>query len=498
MSELAATVVLSSLRKTFGGSVALDDVDLDIRPGEIHALLGHNGAGKSTLIRCLGGAIAPDRGSIEIDGVVRPRLTPRSSLGAGIAIIYQTLGLIPALTVADNIFLGAELRVGRTVVDRRAQRRLADKELARFRPTFDAGTVVGTLPVAEQQVVAIAKAMHRRASVLVLDEPTAALSDAEARALGRRLKELRTQGLAILYVTHLLREVYELADRVTVLRDGRVAITGTVALTPHEDVVEAIAGRRRHPARSRKAGQSRLPMLSVCDLAGPRFGPVSFDLRAGEVVGIFGLLGSGRTEICEGIFGRSSDVSGTVKLDSFVGLFRSPAQAIRRGVALVPAERVAQGMLPPMSNLDNALLASFTRLSRAGVRRRSHEVKTYGAAVASLGIRPADPRVPVSALSGGNQQKVMLARWLNPAQRARMLILDEPTQGIDVGVRRELYELLRAVVEDGSRTVLITSSDPEEIVAVADRALVLRQGRIAAEFTGAGVTEDALIGAAHL
>jgi len=496
MTATGVQLELRALRKVFGGSVALDDVSLDIRPGEIHALLGHNGAGKSTLIRCLGGAISPDSGEIVIDGTAHQRLSPKEAIGAGVAIIYQNLGLVPTLTAAENIFLGAELRTRGLFTGRREQNRAAREELAPFGPTFSETTRIDQLSVAEQQVVAIAKALHRRARLLVLDEPTAALSDTEARALGRRLIELRNRGLSIVYVTHLLKEVFELADRVSVMRDGKKILSVATRDTSQPAIVDAIAGRRT--TRPALTGRPRGAVtLGVDGLSGDRFGPVSFDLHAGEVVAVFGPLGSGRTELLEAIFGRHPAHAGTVTLGRFRGRFRRPDQAIRHGIALVPAERIKQGLLMPRSNLENALLPSFSKISRAGLRRLRAEEEVYAQAARSLGIRPTTPRVPVGTLSGGNQQKVMLARWLNGAQQANALLLDEPTQGIDVGVRHELYTLLRKVAANG-KAVLITSSDPEEVISVADRALILARGAVVAEIPRAELTEEALLAAIHL
>ena len=498
MTDTPHCFEVRNLRKAFGGAVALDDVSLDVRPGEIHALLGHNGAGKSTLIKCIGGGLTPDAGKVIIDGVARQNLTPTTAIHEGIAVIYQNLALVPSLTVTDNIFLGNELKVGGVFTRRRAQARIAAELLERFGARFSASAKVDSLSVAEQQIVAISKALHRNASLLVLDEPTAALSEPEARMLADRLRGLRSQGLSILYVTHLLKEVFELSDRVTVLRDGRVVMSAKTSATSRDELISAIAGRARaeYASGPRTVGRS---LLAADHLTGPRFGPVSFQLHAGEVVAIYGLLGSGRTEVLEAIFGRQMvNVAGTVRMPGFAGLFRHPSAAIQHGIALVPAERIRQGLLMPMSCRDNALLPSFSRLASAGMRRYSREASVYATAAASIGILPPAPRASVSSLSGGNQQKVMLARWLNGAQKAEVLLLDEPTQGIDVGVRGELYALLREAVSKGDRTVLITSSDPEEVVAVADRALILVRGRIVHELSRGELSEASLIAAGHL
>jgi ABC-type sugar transport system ATPase subunit len=294
-----------------------------------------------------------------------------------------------------------------------------------------------------------------------------------------------------------LKEVFELADRVSVMRDGKMILSVATSETSRSEIVDAIAGRGTLPPAATQSTRGA-KLLSVAAMSGNRFGPVSFELHAGEVVAIYGPLGSGRTELLEAIFGRHPAAAGTIAVSGFRGVFRSPDQAIRNGVALVPAERLKQGLLPPLSNLDNALLPSFGRVSRAGLRRFRAETQIYAEVAATLGIRPSTPRVPVGSLSGGNQQKVMLARWLNRTQRAKVLLLDEPTQGIDVGVRRELYTQLRRVVRDDDKTILITSSDPEEVASVADRALILVRGRIAAEIPKEALSEEALLAAIHL
>ncbi|MEU6474555.1 sugar ABC transporter ATP-binding protein [Streptomyces massasporeus] len=486
---------ISGLTKSFGGVRALDGVDLTVPAGQVHALLGHNGAGKSTLIKCLGGAHPPDAGTIEVGGTSYTRLTPRESIASGVAIIFQTLSVVDALTVAENIFLGQEwTRHGR--VDRRAQEEVAAGLLERVAAKCSPRDRLGDLPMGQRQLVEIAKALSRSASVLVLDEPTAALSGAETDALARRVEDLRTQGLAIVYVTHLLGEVERLADAVTVLRDGRVAHHATVAGQTRRELVEAIAGR---PAQAvvKSPRPPAPPGLVAEDLRGPGFGPVGLSVAEGERVGLFGLIGSGRTRILETLYGRRRATAGTIRVGDRTVTPARPADALAAGIALVPADRRAQGLFPSMSAQDNALLPSVRPLSRLGVRALRSERRVFGALATAVGLRPALPRLPAGAFSGGNQQKLVLGRWVNEARQVDVLLLDEPTQGVDVGARQEIYRVVSALAEERGTAVLFASSDPEEIVALADRCLIVARGRIVGELSGTELTEQALLSAVH-
>ncbi|MER5834089.1 sugar ABC transporter ATP-binding protein [Streptomyces sp. NPDC002130] len=487
---------ISGLTKSFGGVRALDGVDLTVPAGQVHALLGHNGAGKSTLIKCLGGAYPPDAGTIEVGGRSYTRLTPRESIASGVAIIFQTLSVVDALTVAENIFLGQEwTRHGR--IDRRAQEDVAAGLLERVAAKCSPRDRVGDLPMGQRQLVEIAKALSRSAAVLVLDEPTAALSGAETDALAERVEDLRTQGLAIIYVTHLLGEVERLADAVTVLRDGRVAHHATVAGRTRRELVEAIAGSPAQAARKTRRRSPTPPRLVVEALQGPGFGPVGLTVAAGERVGLFGLIGSGRTRILETLYGRRRATAGTMRVgDRTVGPAR-PADALAAGIALVPADRRAQGLFPTMTAQDNALLPSVRPLSRFGVRALRSERRVFGALADAVGLRPARPGLPAGAFSGGNQQKLVLGRWINEARHVDVLLLDEPTQGVDVGARQEIYRVVSDLAEERGTAVLFASSDPEEIVALADRCLIVAQGRIVGELSGAELTEQALLSTVH-
>ncbi|MFG2132923.1 sugar ABC transporter ATP-binding protein [Streptomyces sp. NPDC048751] len=516
---------IRGLSKSFGGVRALHDVDLTVPAGQVHALLGHNGAGKSTLIKCLGGAFPPDEGTIEVGGTRHTRLSPRESIAAGVAIIFQTLSVVDSLTVAENVFLGQEwTRHGR--IDRRAQEEVAAGLLQRVAASCSPRDRVGGLPMGQRQLVEIAKALSRSASVLVLDEPTAALSGAESDALAERVEDLRTQGLAIVYVTHLLGEVERLADAVTVLRDGRVSHHSVGAGRTRRELVEAIAGPaapagpgavdtplgRSEPgttSRPRDNTQSpsfvrpdttsgpRPPRLTVSGLCGPGFGPVDLQVAEGEIVGLYGLIGSGRTRILETLFGRRRASAGTVRLGERTVTTNRPAEALAAGIALVPADRRRQGLFPVLSAHDNALLPTVRPLSRHGVRALNAERRIFGALSDAVGLRPARPRLPAASFSGGNQQKLVLGRWINEARDVDVLLLDEPTQGVDVGARHEIYQVVSSLTTRRATAVLFASSDPEEITTLAHRCLIISEGRVVDELTGPQLTEAALLSAIH-
>lgn len=486
------------LSKSFGGVRALDGVDLTVPMGQVHALLGHNGAGKSTLIKCLGGAHPPDTGTIEVGGTSYTRLSPRTAIDAGVAIIFQTLSVVDALTVTENIFLGQEwTRYGR--IDRRAQEEVAAGLLQRVAASCSPRDRVGELTMGQRQLVEIAKALSRSAAVLVLDEPTAALSTAESDALAERVEDLRTQGLAIVYVTHLLSEVERLADAVTVLRDGRVTHHSVGSGQTRRELVEAIAGRAADSSGASRAPRSaaRRPRLTVAGLHGPGFGPVSLVVGEGERVGLFGLIGSGRTRILESLYGGRRAAGGTVRVGDRTVTPARPAQALAAGIALVPADRRRQGLFPVLSAQDNVVLPSVRPLARAGLRALGAERRVFGALAEAVGLRPARPRLPAAAFSGGNQQKLVLGRWINDARHVDVLLLDEPTQGVDVGAREEIYQVVSALAADRGTAVLFASSDPEEVVTLADRCLIVAGGRIVGELAGTDLTEEALLSAVH-
>ncbi len=490
---------VTGLVKSYGARPVLDGVDLNVNDGEIHALLGPNGSGKSTLIRCLSGAVRPDDGTIDVGGVEHREFTPRQAIAAGTAVIYQSFSLVASLTVAENVFLGDELVAGLRI-DHAAQEIEAGRLLAQFGRPIRADKPVGRLGAGDRQLVEIAKALHRRPKLLILDEPTAALGEQEAEQLGVHLRRLRDEGLAILYVTHLIGEVFAIADRVTVLRDGQIVLTDDVARVNPAQVIEAIspASRQRIKADTREPATSNgSAALELDEVVVDGVGPASLALHSGEVLAVFGLLGSGRTELLEGIYGSRGIVSGLLRVGGREFKATSPSAALRAGIALVAGERIRQSIFDKMSTMDNMLLPHVGRLSRWFTRRIRSERAIFHKTAKDLRLQPDNPNTRAWALSGGNQQKLAVGRWLAALKHIDVLLMDEPTQGIDVGARRDLYELVRRLAHEEGKAILFTSSDPEETLSLADRVLVLRRGRIVAELAPEGLSEQRILSIAH-
>lgn len=487
-------VSLRQLRKSYGGNPVLNGIDLEFRPGSVHALLGPNGAGKSTLLGCLSGAVSPDSGEIRIGEAVYSGFTPTEAFTAGTATIYQHFQLVGSLSVAENIFLGSELRGRAGLIRSAAQRRIARELLAGLGADFDVALPVERLSVGQQQIVEIARALRHEPSLLILDEPTAALSSHEVEtllALVRRLAEER--GLAVIYVTHLLREVLQVSDEVTVLRDGEVLWTRPVTELEMEDLVQAISPAADGPVAVREAvvGQ-RILELEQLDCSFTR--GVDLEMRGGEIVAVFGLLGSGRTDLLETVCGLRAVQEGRLHLGGgdTVG---TRSSGPRRGIAYVPADRKSQALFGAMSAEENLLMPHYRRMARP-LRQPGGERKIFTRIAERVSLHPADPVRPVEQFSGGNAQKISVGRWLVDQQRLRLLVLDEPTQGVDVGSRGELYSLLRDFTETGERAVLFATSDPDEVVALADRVLVLAHGRPVGIYPAA-IGEGRLLSLAH-
>ena len=486
--------------KSFGGIAALVDVDFDLKAGEVHALVGENGAGKSTLMKILAGV------HIQYDGVIRLMGAPAKFAGvqdaerAGVAIIHQELDLVPELTAADNIFLGREPLIAGTIVDRRRIARAATGLLARLGIDIDPQSRVADLRVGEQQLVEIAKALSLDARILMMDEPTSALSTTECEILFKVVRQLAAAGVAIIFTSHRIDEVVELADRVTVLRDGRHVLTAPIEGLSSDAIISAMVGRNIVLTHREFAAMGGAPVLSVRNLTLDSVSPrgwrrvlhgVSFDLRRGEILGIGGLLGSGRTEILESIFGAARGWrTGEIAIDGEPAEINSPSDACRLGLALVTEDRKARGLHLASTVRDNLALASVGSLSRFGVRSFAGETAVAAKMVERLSVRCNDLEQLVAALSGGNQQKVVIGKWL--ATEPRVLLLDEPTRGIDVGAKQEIYELVFGLAARGLGVVVVSSEMPE-LLLLSDRVLVMCEGRQTGILARAETTEEEIM-----
>ncbi|GGA72353.1 ribose ABC transporter ATP-binding protein [Pseudoclavibacter endophyticus] len=489
---------VSNLTKRYGMTLALDDVTLDIPDGEVHALLGHNGAGKSTLIKCLGGGVSPTSGSIELDGQSYDRLSPRESIAAGVAVIYQHLSVVDNLTVAENLFIGQEhTRAG--FIRRGLHRERAREALATVGAHgIDPDMKVGALPVGQRQLVEIAKALQRDARLLILDEPTAALSRDEAANLGELVRDLAGRGIAILYVTHLLGEVLTLADAATVMRNGRSVWTARGSDITRESLVAAISDG--HGAVSDPPAPPRsdaAPAFEVEGLEGPGLGPIDLRVQPGEIVVCYGLIGSGRTRFFNTLFGRMPRTAGVVRVDGVPKAASSPSSAIRAGIALVPGDRAREGLFGALPAQDNTVVVAMRRLGGAGFRSLKAERAVFDRVGAWLGLTPMSAELPAGRFSGGNQQKILLGRWVNDASQTRVLLLDDPTQGVDVGARKDIYDAIKQLAAERGAAVVVATNDPDEAIDLGHRCLIFARGRVVDELVIADTSADALLSAAH-
>ena len=492
-----AHVELKDISKSFGGTRALEGVSLTVRRGSIHALVGENGAGKSTLGKIIAGAYAPDSGQLLLDGEPVRFHSPREAIARGVILIAQELAIVPALTVAQNVFLGVEPRQA-GFQQRRELRRRYRELAASVGFELDGDANAGSLRTADQQKVEIMRALSRNAQLIVMDEPTAALSRPDVEALHAVIRQLASSGTTVVLVSHFLGEVLELADEVTILRDGRLVRTVPAAGQTEESLMAAMLGLpldatfpAKHPV-----GADTPVVLSVRDLVAPGVAGVSFELRAGEILGLAGLVGAGRSEVARAIYRANRVAAGTVSVISEgreLTVTGTPRTALRSGLAMIPESRKEQGLLLDRPVTENVTLSSLARVCRAGIVRRGPERRTVRQTLTRVDVRGTSPGAPAAALSGGNQQKLLFGRSL--LRDPRVLIADEPTRGVDVGAKRAIYELLATLTGRGLGVLLI-SSDVEEILGLAHRVLVMRGGRVAAELTGDGMTEAAILGAA--
>jgi ribose transport system ATP-binding protein len=490
---------MEGVSKRYGGVRALEKADLTVEAGSVHAILGENGAGKSTLIKIMAGVVAPDEGRMTLEGREVTFSSPAAANQAGIASIFQELSLIPDLSVADNIVISnPPRRFG--LIDRRAQRRIAEEALARAgAEDIHPRAPVKDLPLSRRQMVEIAKALARHPRILILDEATSALTAADVTKVFAVLKRLKSEGLALLYISHRMHEIAEIADECTVFRNGRNVATYRAGTKSDNEVVELMIGREYShvfPPKPLTRRSDKAPVIEVRNLSWTdRLRAVSLAARPGEVVGLGGLDGQGQRELLLALFGVLRGVTGETLIDGKPVTIASPraAKSKKIGMALIPEDRKTEGLMLPMSVGENLSFAALDRLSRGGVIDRSAESKAIAEMIKLLGIRTAGTAIPAGALSGGNQQKVVIAKWLMVSPR--IILLNDPTRGIDVGTKQEMYQLLRKLADAGA-AIIFYSTDYDELIGCCDRVLVLYDGAVKRVLVGAEITERALIASA--
>jgi ribose transport system ATP-binding protein len=490
---------MEGVSKSYGGVRALEKADLDVQAGRIHAILGENGAGKSTLIKVMAGVVAPDEGRMLMEGREISFASPAAANAAGIVCIFQELSLVPDLSVADNIVISdPPRRFGG--IDRRAQRRIAEEALARAGASdIHPRALVKDLSLSRRQMVEIAKALARKPRVLILDEATSALTAADVSNIFVVLKRLRSEGLALLYISHRMHEIAELADDCTVFRNGRKVATYPAGTRTDAEVVEMMIGREYKnvfPPKPPAVPASRPPVLECRNLSwSGRLHDISLAVRPGEIVGLGGLDGQGQRELLLALFGVLRGCTGEILVDGKPASIASPSQAKDEsiGMALIPEDRKTEGLMLPMTVRDNLSFAALDRISRHGVIDRGREQAMIDDMVRLLAIRSAGVDIPVGALSGGNQQKVVIAKWL--MNRPRIILLNDPTRGIDVGTKQEMYALFRRLTAEGA-AILFYSTDYDELIGCCDRVLVLYDGAVKRELVGEEITEHALVASA--
>lgn len=490
---MQGTPVLSmrNIAKAFGKFYALKGVDLTVWSGEIHALMGENGAGKSTLMKILAGAYTATSGEILIDGRPHAIKGPKDALAAGITLIYQEMQLAPNLTVAENIFLGSELARG-GLVQRKEMIHQAQAVIDRLGAQFKAGDRVMTLTIAEQQQVEIARALHRNSRVLVMDEPTAALSSRETQRLFELILRLRDEGMAIIYISHRMAEVYELSDRVSVLRDGQYVGSLTGDKLNASELVRMMVGRPLsdlfNKERDIPPGQPRLRIQDLTD--GGKVKASSLVVRAGEIVGLAGLVGAGRSELAQLIFGVRRATGGVIEIDGEPVVIHSPRAAIELGIGFLTENRKEQGLFLEMAAQENITMATLERDARWGMLNRKKAQTVSDDAISLLNIRVPHAQVRAGGLSGGNQQKLLISRWV--AIGPRILLLDEPTRGVDVGAKSEIYRIMTQMARQGVAILMISSELPE-VVGMSDRVYVMREGSIAGELQAGDISQESIM-----
>jgi len=491
MPENSPLLAVRGLTKSFPGVLALRGVSLHLHKGEVLSLIGENGAGKSTLMKILAGVQPPDNGDYLIDGEPVSIQNVRDAMERGIALIHQELNLAANLDLAANIFLGREPNK-KGIIQEKKLREDASKYLKRVGLDLPSETITGTLPIGKQQLVEIAKALSCDARVLIMDEPTSSLSQKETETLFEVVKDLRNQGISVIYISHRLGEVIELSDRVTVFRDGENAGDLEKYEINHENMVRLMVGRDLSEFYDRQIHQPGKTVLKAHEIISPSYCdiPVSLEVRAGEIVGIAGLVGAGRTELLQTIFGVTPALGGELELDGQSFRPSCPADAITAGIALAPEDRKQHGLVLPMTVRENASLPSLERDQAKGFLNQEAELKIADRAVEQMSIKTPTIEQIARFLSGGNQQKIVLGKWL--AMKPKLLMLDEPTRGIDVGAKREIYKLMEKLAGEGM-AILFVSSEMEEVLGMADRAYIMHEGRVSGELSREELSEESIM-----
>ena len=488
---------MKGIVKEFGGIQVLRNVSFDLNAGEVHALIGENGAGKSTLIKVLGGVYFPEAGQVLIDGKEQHFTNARDALNASISIIYQEFNLVPSLSIAENIFLGKELRKGRSLLNRQEMIAKASDLMKKLGfEHVDCSRTVSELSIAQQQMVEIAKALFNDSKILVMDEPTAVLTDKESQRLFQIIRNLKSQGVGIVYISNRLEEVLELSDRITVLRDGEWIkdLDNTARDVQKETLVSLMVGRplaQYYPER--KPFDGKEVVLEVRNLTKQKlYENISFKLYKGEILGITGLVGAGRTEVVKSIFGVIHPDSGEIVINGKTLRHDSPYDAMKSSIAFIPENRKEEGLVLDASVADNMIMANYEKVSRKGIFQNSLRKAFLKENFFRLGIKPDDPEKTVRDFSGGNQQKAIVAKWI--ATHPKIMILDEPTRGIDIGAKAEIYKLMNSIVSSGC-SIIMVSSEMAEIIGMCDRVLVMHEGHLNGEFLRNELTQERLMAA---
>ena len=490
----AATISLEGISKSFPGVKALSGVALSLYPGEVTALVGENGAGKSTLVKVLTGIYQPDEGVIRMNGEVIAIPSAYAALKVGITAIHQETVLFDDLSVAENIFIGHAPRNRFGLIDWRAMNERARSLLERAGADIDPRMRLRDLSIASRHLVAIARALSVEARVVIMDEPTASLSHKEIAELYELVERLKAAGKAILFITHKFDEIFRIADRYTVFRDGQMVGDGFIRDTNQDELVRMMVGRDIGQVFPKKNVELGPPVLTVSGYSHPtEFEDIGFELRRGEILGFYGLIGAGRSEFMQALFGVTRPSKGAIRIDGEIAVIRTPAEAVEKGIVYVPEERGRQGAITAMPIFENVTLPSLSRISRSGFLRMAEEFRLAREYTSRLDLRAASLDQPVGTLSGGNQQKVVIAKWL--ATKPKVIILDEPTKGIDIGSKAAVHEFMGELAAQGLSVIMVSSEIPE-ILGMSDRVIVMRAGRIVAEYPREGLTAEMLVRAA--